>query len=218
MVIAIIAILAAMLLPALSRAKEQAKRTSCKNNLRQQTLATIMYAGDNEATYGYAGLTAPYYMLQTYRDMLVQSYKMPRNSFYCPSNPGWNTDGYWDFAPPSGQTVIGYFYFVGNKPLNAATSYYSDPAAKAPYFAIKESDRPYYTLMWSDMTRKYGAAGWESGTPGTQGVNHFEKGKPSGMNESYVDGHVEWVKFASLPATAPVNLSPNYNIFFRGKP
>src|SRR5438094_933681 len=45
-VLAIIAILAALLLPALSRAKEQAKAIGCMNNLRQMQLAFVMYKED----------------------------------------------------------------------------------------------------------------------------------------------------------------------------
>jgi len=47
-VIAIIAILMAILIPALQRAREQGKRASCLNNLRQLALAWIMYADENE--------------------------------------------------------------------------------------------------------------------------------------------------------------------------
>ncbi len=46
-VIAIIAILAALLLPALTRAKQKGQQTACINNSRQQALAVFMYASDN---------------------------------------------------------------------------------------------------------------------------------------------------------------------------
>jgi len=52
-VIAIIAILAALLLPALAKAKEQARRVNCLSNLRQLQLCWQMYADD------YAGVLCP---------------------------------------------------------------------------------------------------------------------------------------------------------------
>ena len=53
-VIAIIAILASMLLPALGRAKQKAQGIACMNNHRQLTLAWLMYAQDNDDRFLYA--------------------------------------------------------------------------------------------------------------------------------------------------------------------
>ena len=48
-VVAIISILAALLLPALSRAKAQAHSTACKSHLRQIGVALVMYVSDAHA-------------------------------------------------------------------------------------------------------------------------------------------------------------------------
>ena len=50
-VIAIIGILAGMLLPSLSRAKESGKRIACVNNMRQLSLSLSLYAGGNDSKY-----------------------------------------------------------------------------------------------------------------------------------------------------------------------
>ena len=54
-VIAIIAILAGLLLPALSKAKEAARSTVCKNNMRQIMLGMLLYADDNDDRLPWSG-------------------------------------------------------------------------------------------------------------------------------------------------------------------
>jgi prepilin-type N-terminal cleavage/methylation domain-containing protein/prepilin-type processing-associated H-X9-DG protein len=58
-VIAVIAVLMAILMPALGRAREQGKRISCLSNVKQLTMAWILYADDNDdkVTYANTGLS-----------------------------------------------------------------------------------------------------------------------------------------------------------------
>src|SRR5580704_16924509 len=78
-VIAIIAILAAMLLPVLSRAKESGKRISCLNNLCQLSLSAQMYVNDSQGYY------PPRSEIDRWPDKFYDNYGQNLKLLLCPS-------------------------------------------------------------------------------------------------------------------------------------
>jgi prepilin-type N-terminal cleavage/methylation domain-containing protein/prepilin-type processing-associated H-X9-DG protein len=85
-VIAIIAVLAALLLPALGRAKSSAQSKSCKNNLRQMSIALKLYVDDFEK-YPF---TADFSQGKVWYNFLEPYLSGNTNVFNCPSYKGHN--------------------------------------------------------------------------------------------------------------------------------
>ena len=84
-VIAIIGILAAMLLPAVGRAKETAKRIECLNNIRQLSLAAHMYVDDNHGYYPPRWGNTNQSTASRWPDKLYDDYGKSLKLLLCPS-------------------------------------------------------------------------------------------------------------------------------------
>lgn len=226
-VIAIIAILAALLLPALSSAKERALRTSCRNNIHNLLLATIMYAEDNKDRVPDASDNSqPHWITDTFRKSICGDYKIQRNQFYCPSNPTWNVDQLWgasgDKYDFNGNSAIGYMYFGGtNYTLsNSKISFLGVPAGTSPVFALKLTDKPFFDVLWCDIDRKFGGV-WgkpdASYPPTTRAVNHISSKSgmaPIGANHGFLDGHSEWVKTGPWTQYPRMSYGTSLGFFF----
>ena len=104
-VIAIIAILASMLLPALSTAKQRAWKISCISNLHQIGLGMTMYGDDANGLYPESGGNIPWNVIypQTRNYSWMQqiiSYVQNTNVYHCPANK---------LLPADRQSAFNYF-------------------------------------------------------------------------------------------------------------
>jgi prepilin-type N-terminal cleavage/methylation domain-containing protein len=126
-VIAIIAILASLLLPALSSSKERSHRTSCLNNSRQFVIATHLYAVDNDDFLPRAGTDnfnpqdthTPIFSTLAATNLL--KYLPADRSLDCPNlHPSFMRGKDWRLQPDYG-IAIGYHYMGGqsNTPWKA---------------------------------------------------------------------------------------------------
>lgn len=120
-VIAIIAILASLLLPALSHAKERSKRVACLNNQRQLLLTVHIYAGDNQEKLLAGGTDAgdprdthtPIFSMVSKTNLL--RYASDLKAVDCPSLTRWMTKGEgWRMHEGWG-IAIGYHYLAGHE-------------------------------------------------------------------------------------------------------
>jgi prepilin-type N-terminal cleavage/methylation domain-containing protein len=218
-VIAIIAILAGMLLPVLSRAKERSKRISCNNAIKQLTLASILYADDSRDRFAADGDLDPHWVKISFRDLMNKTYSVKREQFYCPSNPAWNRDDFWK-CPTENSAVLGYVYYAGATNYEQSI-YHTIPIPFKPVFAQKTTDSPYYTVVWSDINRKMENSWFRPGDPNPlmRGVNHFDRAgrNPEGSNEGYMDGHVSWVPGRKFIKSPRMKMNADMALYFLGR-
>ena len=143
-VIAIIAILAAMLLPALSKAKDKAKTANCLSNLHQWGLAELLYAGENLDALPHDGMGV--------NGLYPDSPPPPPAQ---PFNGSRDQNQWFNLLPP----------FVGEKPLfqytaNAGSSAkYNSTVVPFPGGRGKIFECPAATMSESDLQGLSGQGG-----------------------------------------------------------
>lgn len=205
-VIAIIAILAAILFPVFAKAREAARATTCRSNLKQIGTGMAMYVQDYDEAYPQRGQLPSgnwQYVLQPY----IKNYGLTQ----CPSNPNKNINATGAGLPGDpGRVKISYAINAFNHDQHGLPmAAISDPADR---IMVSES-----TADWTD----YAAPWWDNGD-NYVGVGFA--GHSGNTNYLFYDGHVKamkptqtvsqkimWVRDVNTPFSADCNGKPNAN-------
>ena len=163
-VIAIIGILAGILLPVLSRARESARKTQCMSNIKQIGMGLIMYANENNEAFPQDTTTVVARPAMRSLNVIYDTYVSDNKVFNCPSDT----------------TVTG----ATNAGMSVSTANDS--------FDQDECSYGYdYTHIQNDDADVALAADRPPATPSATANSANHNGR--GQNIVYVDGHVEFI-------------------------
>ncbi|MCS7191922.1 MAG: DUF1559 domain-containing protein [Armatimonadetes bacterium] len=196
-VIAIIAILAAILFPVFSRAREKARQTSCLSNVKQIGLGILQYAQDYDERlpFPWYGPNAPWHdadpnLCKKYLDV-IEPYVKNIQIFRCPSRPGQGWGGGHAYRP------WGYSYHCGANWGTSLAEIHS-PANKILLGDAVWDDWRINPRWWSlpgSCPTSVDLLDWASRR------GHFD-----GANYLFVDGHAKWMRSHTLyPAPGQSN-------------
>jgi prepilin-type processing-associated H-X9-DG protein/prepilin-type N-terminal cleavage/methylation domain-containing protein len=195
-VIAIIAILAGLLLPALSRAKEKAKAGNCISNLRQIGLALHQYLSDNDAYPCFGSQTAT----NPWSAALGEAMSGVRKVYVCPS---YRNALNWTNPAIAFGEIASFSYAYNSSGCSMSADLGLDGGG-FPFPQISETQvtAPADMIAYGDGTESpgWGAVfdptfAWDYG--GTMGVVTLGPSRrhSGGANMLFCDGHVEYGKY-----------------------
>ena len=207
-VIAIIAILAGMLLPALNKAREKARAISCTSNLKQVLLEFQVYANDNQDMWPVHGANSTTWSQFLYGDEALQRIKWKAKPYtYCPSNKRpetanhYNTYGvkYWIWSTPYEQrfaqtanpydTSVANCYVLRSNMIKMPSKYFfiadgnrSDEENKGVNFYRIDNNNPQFGLALMHSTRAN--LGFVDGHAGSEGQSELKLWASQGSSQT----------------------------------
>ena len=214
-VIAVIAILAALLLPALIGGKERAKRTACKNAIRQFSLAVHLYGNDHEdeVMSGASNIADDDHLpvISTATSNSIVEYCGTDRIVHCPSYNDWfiTQQALRPFQEREYGYVIGYNYHGGhtNTPwpaLAGQTGEWISPmrlSADPSLVLISDMNdwSPDYEQTFAPHGKNGPIVNGEPNNPPPDGIvrTPAEVGAAGG-NVGLLDGSVEWVSIHKM--------------------